>query len=209
MTEFWNSDITEASWYGLQKLSKEVDFILIGGWAVYLYSRLQKSKDIDIIIDYDALPALKKRYKVEKNERLTKYEIKLDKYDIDIYLPNYSRLVPPPRDILSDYRDSLEGFSVPTPEALMALKLGAASARLKSPKGMKDAIDALGLLFNSGLDLTQLKAILSRYGLNSYLGLLTTILSTFDKNDLPYLNLNESSFSKLKRKYLENLRKLL
>lgn len=55
MNEFWNSDITEASWRGLQELKREIDFVLIGGWAVYLYSRLQKSKDIDVIVDYPAL----------------------------------------------------------------------------------------------------------------------------------------------------------
>jgi hypothetical protein len=31
--EFWNEVLTKASWEKLIQLSKEIDFILIGGWA--------------------------------------------------------------------------------------------------------------------------------------------------------------------------------
>lgn len=55
MKEFWNSEMTAASWDALQELNKEYEFTLIGGWAVYLYMRLQKSKDIDIVVDYPVL----------------------------------------------------------------------------------------------------------------------------------------------------------
>jgi len=47
--EFWNSFLTEKSWEILQKLKKQHKFILIGGWAIYLLTNQQKSKDIDII----------------------------------------------------------------------------------------------------------------------------------------------------------------
>lgn len=208
MNEFWNSDITEESWRGLQELRKEIDFVLIGGWAIYLHSRLQKSKDIDIIIDYRTLRVLESKYAINKNERLRKYEIKRDKYDIDIYLPNYSLLTIPAKDIVSRYSTSIEGFSVPIPEALVVLKLGAASERLNSTKGEKDSIDVLGLLFNAKLELPVLKKILSDYGLIRHLDLLISILNGFDKRDLAYLNLNENSFSKLKRRYLEDIKRI-
>ncbi|MGI0141367.1 MAG: hypothetical protein ACREBF_01805 [Candidatus Micrarchaeales archaeon] len=209
MTEFWNSDITEASWQGLTGLKKEIDFVVIGGWATYLYSKLQKSQDIDIIIDYPTLRTLESRYLLSKNERLKKYEIKMDNYDIDIYLPNFSALPIPPKDIISDYATKVEGFTLPTPEALLVLKLGAAQDRRKSTKGEKDAIDVLGLLFYSKLKLSVLKAILARYKLAHYADLLVSILRNFDKGDFHYLNLNESGFSKLKRRYLEEIKKAL
>jgi hypothetical protein len=207
MTEFWNSDITEASWLGLQELRKETDFVLIGGWAIYLYSKLQKSKDIDIIVDYGTLRLLESKYSLKKNDRLKKYEIQKERYDIDIYLPSYSVLALPPRDIMSRFTDRLEGFSVPSPEALMALKLGAASERLRSSKGTKDAIDILGLLFYSRLDLALLGKILSEYRLTRFMDLLASILRGFDRRDLSYLNLNENSFSKLKRRYSDEIKK--
>ncbi len=209
MTEFWNSDITETSWRGLQKLSKEIDFVLIGGWAIYLYSRLQKSKDIDIIVNYDILRVLESKYRLNKNERLRKYEIKEEKYDIDIYLPNYSLLAIPPKEIASKYSTRMEGFRVPKLEALMVLKLGAASNRGESKKGEKDFIDILGLLFNSKLDLKLLKEILEEYKLTQYMRFLMSILNGFDKRNLDYLNLNENGFSKLKHRYVEEIRKLL
>lgn len=208
MTDFWNTSITEASWQGLLKLRMEIDFVLIGGWATYLYTNLQKSKDIDIIIDYLTLRLLESEYTLSKNDRLAKYEIKLELYDIDIYLPGYSKLTIPPKDIMSKYRSSLLGFSVPIPEVLMALKLGAADARLKSQKGEKDTIDIVGLLFNSGIDLKKLKGLLAEYNLQDYSEFLRSILADFDKGDIHYLNLNENSFAKLKRKYLGELREL-
>jgi hypothetical protein len=206
LTDFWNSETTEASWQGLQELSKEIDFVLIGGWATYMYAKLQKSKDIDIIIEYSTLRILESKYRLIKNERPRKYEIKRDKYDIDIYLPNYSPLALPPKDILSSYTTRIEGFTLPTPEALMVLKLGAAADRGQSAKGAKDSIDILGLLFNSGLDLRVLEEILSKYGLADYTGLLASILKRFDRRDLHYLNMNENSFAKLRRSYLDAIR---
>lgn len=46
--EFWDESVTEKSWIKLLELKKEVAFILIGGWAIYEYTNLQKSKDIDV-----------------------------------------------------------------------------------------------------------------------------------------------------------------
>jgi hypothetical protein len=85
--EFWNSDITEESWNKLQEMRKSFDFILIGGWAIYVYTKMHKSKDIDIIVDYDVLRSLGSLGKVQKNDRLHKYEIKSERFDIGVYLP--------------------------------------------------------------------------------------------------------------------------
>jgi len=70
--EFWNDEIIEKSWEKLIELKSEIEFVLIGGWAVYLYTKLHKSKDIDIIVDYDALRRLQADYVMGKNERLKK-----------------------------------------------------------------------------------------------------------------------------------------
>ena len=53
MTEFYHDLITEESFKILQEFGKKFKFILIGGWAVFLYAKSLKSKDIDIVIDYD------------------------------------------------------------------------------------------------------------------------------------------------------------
>jgi len=73
----------------MQDLKKEkFRFIVIGGWAIYLWTGQHKSKDVDIIIpDFKELESLNKRYILKKNDRLKKYEIKIEEIDIDIYLP--------------------------------------------------------------------------------------------------------------------------
>ncbi len=201
MTEFWNSEVTDTSWKKLQELRKEFEFTLIGGWAVYLYTKLQKSKDIDVVVDYPVLRQLEGEYRLDKNERLHKYEIKLDIFDIDVYVPGYSRLALPAKDLLGRHSTHVEGFRVPSAEALLLLKLGAAADRLQSQKGEKDAIDILGLLFYSGADLKKVRAIASESRLLGHIRLLGKILDGFKKENLGYLNLNEASFSKLRKKY--------
>lgn len=207
--EFWNSDLTERSWAKLNELKKEIDFVLIGGWSVYLYTKLYKSKDIDIIIDYGVLRALSKRYTVSKNERLKKYEIKLDEFDIDIYLPKYSELTLPAEDIATGLKTNVGGFNVPTPEALAVLKLGAIANRMESVKGQKDALDILGMLFYSGLSVDKLGKLLRAYKRGEYARLLLRILNGFDKSMLGYLNLNEKSFARLRHEYAGKIKRIL
>src|SRR3989304_5263640 len=43
---YYHELVTQKSWEELQKLKKLVDFVLIGGWATYLYTKGLKSKDI-------------------------------------------------------------------------------------------------------------------------------------------------------------------
>lgn len=68
--QFYHNIITQKSFEFLQKLNQQYDFILIGGWAVFLYSHSIKSKDIDIILEYHNLARLKEKYDVFKNDRL-------------------------------------------------------------------------------------------------------------------------------------------
>ena len=71
---YYLDSITEKSQKELYTLRKLMDFILIGGWSVYLYTKGLKSKDIDIIIDFEKLSLLENKYGLTKNVRLTKYE---------------------------------------------------------------------------------------------------------------------------------------
>ena len=47
--DFWNDTLTEKSWNIMVGL-KGFDFIVIGGWAAYLWTKMHKSKDVDIVI---------------------------------------------------------------------------------------------------------------------------------------------------------------
>ena len=111
MTQFYQNIITQKSWELLLSIKKQFKFILIGGWAVFLYTKNLKSKDIDVIIDFKSLQKLKNNYEIHKNERLKKYEIKQEGIDIDIYLPYYSWLGLPVEKI-TPYTEIIESFTV-------------------------------------------------------------------------------------------------
>lgn len=49
--EYYHDLITRQSFDFLKELNKKFDFVLIGGWAVFLFTRALKSKDVDIVID--------------------------------------------------------------------------------------------------------------------------------------------------------------
>lgn len=207
--EFWNDEIIGKSWLKLIEFRKEIDFVLIGGWAIYIYTKLQKSKDIDIIVNYSVLRQLKADYVFNKNERLKKYEIKLeDGLAICVYTPNYSKLTVPIKDIM-DNVVMHEGFRIPKQEILLLLKLGAFVDRKYSIKGIKDSIDILGLVFFSDIDFELLKNLINRYNLKNYPKVLMDILANFDLSSVKYLNLNIHSFSKLKRKYKKDISNIL
>ncbi len=102
MTNFYQNYLTDKSFQLLIELKKKIDFVLIGGWAVYFYTNALKSKDIDIIVDFSQLEKIKKDFSLEKNERLKKYQIKIEEIDIDIYLPFYSDLGVPVEKIINE-----------------------------------------------------------------------------------------------------------
>ena len=121
--EFWNSLLTEKSWNYLQQLAKKkFHFVLIGGWAAYLWTKLHKSKDIDIVLKNVAdLEAIKKEYVLNKNDNLKKYEIKFEEIDVGVYVPYFSKLAIPVEDIPT-YATKVENISVVMPEILLLLK---------------------------------------------------------------------------------------
>lgn len=202
--QFWNSLLTEKSWKILHELKKRYSFIVIGGWAVYLLTRQQKSKDIDILVNILELAKFKTE-ELRKNDRLKKYEIKLNEIDLDIYVEYFSKFVIPAEE-LNKYTLRIDGFTVLSPEVLLILKQSAFKEREISVKGEKDKIDILSLLFFSGIDLSKYRGIIKKYSLDYFSDELKKILTNF--KDYNYLNLHPKVFKIRKNKILAELRSL-
>jgi hypothetical protein len=203
--EFWPEAVTEKSWRQLIKLSKEYDFILIGGWAAYLWTGIHKSKDIDIVVDYDTLYALKADFPMEKNARLRKYEIKMGEFDVDVYLPGFSELSFPV-DELKHYVQNVKGLKVPSPESLLILKQGAEINRRGSIKGKKDLIDILTLLIHSNFSTKKYLDILKLHSLKGFEKELEKEVGFFNPKDSDYLGIDFNQFAKWKKAFLKELK---
>jgi hypothetical protein len=202
MAEFYHDLITEKSFKTLQNLRKKFKFILIGGWAVFLYSKSLKSKDVDIIVDYDELEKIRKEYNLFKNDRLKKYEIKMEEIDVDIYLPHFSNLGLKVEEI-QHYYQSLEGFLVPIPEILLILKIYTFQNRRGTNKGKKDLIDIFSLLKAEQIDWKKYKELIEKYNLKNLNEDLKDLISS--QKSLPELDLLDHRISKLKKEILGNL----
>ena len=198
---YYHDIITEKSWQKLQKLRRLYNFILIGGWAVYIYTKSLKSKDIDFICDYETLQKLKESYDLVKNDRLKKYEIHAGEFDIDIYTPFFSDLGIPVEDLIKLTRE-VQGFTVLAPEALLILKQIAYKNREGSEKGDKDKIDIIALL-NGVIDIARYRDLLKHYGLTEYRQQLKNIFK--ETRRVPELDLSEHAFANLKKTVLGQL----
>lgn len=197
---YYNDLITEKSWKKLQELQRKHKFVLIGGWAVYLYSKTLKSKDIDFICNYEELEKLRLEYDLIKNGRLKKYEIHAGEFDIDIYTPFFSDLGIPAEEI-TELCTSVEGFTVPNPEVLLILKQKAYRNRAGSAKGEKDRIDIMALL--KVVDFKKYRTLIGKYGERGYLDDLRQILTT--ARHVKELGMGEHAFSGFKKEILRKL----
>jgi len=194
--EYWHSAVTDRSYAFLQGLRTRYEFVLIGGWAVYLYTHALKSKDIDLVCDHETLSRLKDEFSVEKNDRLKKYEIKADGFDIDIYVPHWSDLGLAAEEVSRD-AVSIEGFMVPTRETLVALKLVAHRERKASLKGMKDRIDIISLL-SGHVDYAVLRALMDEHPtLHLNEELMAILKTTFEASEL---GMNKKKFADFKKR---------
>jgi len=203
--EFWNDIIIQRSWELLKDLNKKFDFIVIGGWGIYLWTHAMKSKDIDILLSsWDDLEIIKKQFEARKNDRLRKYEIVILDVDVDIYVPHYSRMVIPCNDLLN-MAVSREGFKVLEPEPLLILKQQAFIDRKDSIKGQKDRVDVLSLLVSNVVDFKKYKNLLRRYKIDYFKNELREIINNA-KEEFLYLNIkNPREVRNLKRKWLDSL----
>lgn len=197
---YYHDLITEKSWIKLQELRKQYSFVLIGGWAVYLYTKGLKSRDIDFICGYEELEKLKNDYDLIKNNRLRKYEIHIGEFDIDIYVPFFSNLGIPVED-LQNMVESHEGFRVLCPESLLILKQKAYEDRGHSAKGRKDFIDIVSLLKN-GVDFKKYINLLKQYSLAKYSQNLINMLKSC--REVPEIGLGAHTYSQLKNEVMNS-----
>lgn len=197
--DFYHNLITEKSWSVLLELRREYDFLLIGGWAVFLYTHSLKSKDIDLVIEYETLEKLRSKFVVYKNNRLKKYEAKVEEVDIDIYAPFYSNPGLPAEE-LANFKTSLEGFNSIEKEILAILKQKALMERKNSVKGRKDLIDLVSLFQLDGFDWRKYIDAIKRYGLREALeSVRKTVIET---TKIDELDLNVHKFARFKRRIL-------
>lgn len=209
--ELWNEIVTEKSQILLFELKKIVNFVLIGGWAVWLYSQSLKSKDIDIYIDFNDFFKLQnffvnKGIAVNLNSKLNKYEIKLEEIDIDVYTSDHCSLIIPCKDVFKKKLfKEVQGFEVITPEALLILKLNAEKQRHESIKGFKDRVDILCLLHVAEFNKMLLKQLSAEYKFD--LNALRNIVVESGKEYSYFFNKAEN-LRELKKLKLELLKKV-
>lgn len=200
---FYHDLITQKSWEELKVLNKKVSFVLIGGWATYLYTRQLKSKDIDIIIGYSELGKLKEAYEVVKNDRLKKYEARKGEIQIDTYLPHYSELGVPV-DVLIDNSISFEGFKVLRKELLICLKIYVFNIRARTPKGEKDFLDILSLFKTQEVNAKEILTIKKDYDLEKQF---VNFLNFLDERvEAKEVGLNKHQYKRLKTEIRKTLR---
>ncbi len=169
MVEIWHPELVEKSWRVLNRLRSFADFVLIGGWGVFLWARRAKSRDIDMCIDRDNFYALQRRCAevgvvVKRNPRLRKFEAVPDGVEVGIYTPFMCNLVIPCQDIMAGGMTSkVEGFRVAVPEVLLLLKAQAARERWGSEKGLKDRVDIISLLAFVDVKFDLLEGLVRKY----------------------------------------------
>jgi hypothetical protein len=202
--QFYNEIITQKSFAYLQRMKKKYEFILIGGWAVYLYSKSLKSKDIDIVIDYKALAKIKETDEVFKNERLRKYEINEGNFDVDIYVPHYSELG---IDVLEIQKNTTnkEGFVVPALEILLLMKLFAWHNRRGSSKGQKDELDIFSLALLAEFDWKKYLEFVKKFDFFEYSQEFLQLLKS--THSVKEMDINEQKMAKFRKKILGEITK--
>ena len=200
--KFYHDLIVQKSWRLLQSLRKKYDFILIGGWAVFLYARSLKSKDIDLVLEFNQLEKLKNDFPVTKNNRLKKYEAKSEGLEIDIYVPHYSSPGLPAEE-LAKFTTSLSGFKTIEPEVLVILKQKALLSRKDSLKGRKDLLDIFGLFSLVEFNWQRYQQIIKKYQLQLTTKEIEEIIKKTHR--LPEINLNPHQMARFKKKILPNL----
>lgn len=169
MVELWRDEAVERAWSVLQTLREITNFVLIGGWGVYFWTRKLRSRDIDMCLDQASFyslqaEAMKRGLLLKRNPRLRKFEALINGVEVDMYTPFMSRLVVPCEEILrEDMNSNIERFRVAIPEVLLLLKAQAVSERWSSEKGMKDRIDIISLLSFADMKPEILKKLLKKY----------------------------------------------
>lgn len=159
--QYYNDAETGKSYALLVKLAKDVDFVLVGGWAVNLYTGMQRSKDLDIAIEPDGLDYFR-RYGIRDYGIGVKYSV-IDDVHVDLFIngvPIRSASIPV-KEMLSSPR-RINGIRVVDKNILVLLKLSG-YFRFDEIKSAKDVIDVVSLLFYAGIDMKAVKMLVDKY----------------------------------------------
>lgn len=212
MVELWRDEAIERSWRVLRRLHGIADFVVIGGWGVYFWTRKLKSRDIDLYIDQDNFyglqaEALKAGLTIKRNPRLKKFEAVIEGVEVDIYTPFMCRLAVPCADVFKEgWISIIDGFRVATPEVLLLFKAQAARERWGAEKGVKDRCDLISLLAFADLKFDLLRGLCKRYDADG--SLVGAIKRTLRESRAEYRNLGlsyEKEGIKLRRNFEEKL----
>jgi len=196
---YYRDSVTEKSWQLLIKLNKKYQFVLIGGWAVWLYAKQLKSKDINVVINLENLIQLREKYELDKNDRLKKYQFRQREVEVDVYVPFYSRIGVPAEMIIKQSR-LVDGFKVPELELLFGLKLVAWLDRGGSSKGGKDYLDLVSLLMIDDFNQKSLLKWLKYSQINIAFGQFIVELRL--TIELEELGINKHQWPRVKKKLL-------
>ena len=168
MNDFYRDDQTRAAQTVLGRLQKIVpDAVILGGWAVFLYTHGQRSTDVDIAVDFPSFSQLQSEFGalITKNNNLRKYELVLDNVEIDILVIHFSNAGIAIEELLEPSR-RISGFRVMSPEGLLAMKLCAWIDRAGRVKGDKDEADVLSLLSVIQMDWERYRTSASKLALH-------------------------------------------
>jgi len=202
--EFWSDVMIDRSFKVLQELRKRLDFVLIGGWAVYFFTGATKSKDIDMIVDFENLSKVKSDLDIKKNVLLRKYESEMEGVSIDIYVPYYSDFAIPVEEIVKNIV-VVENFRIPKPEILLILKQQAEMQRKDSVKGQKDRVDIVSLAISAKVNWRRYVQLLRKFNLEDYAKTLKRIVRSA-RIEFEYLGItNPREIKKTREKTLREM----
>ncbi len=130
------------------------DVVLIGGWGTYIRTRVAKSHDIDIIVDYATLAKLGARFELSPSHHISgrKFEIKVEGVGVDVYPVYQSRLgqrLQIPVEVLINHTEKIDRTRILTAEAQFVAKMAALLDRQDTLPGEKDRREMWELM-NSG-----------------------------------------------------------
>ncbi len=206
--QFWSAERTNRSLEVLRALPEGLDFVLIGGWAVYLYVGNQKSEDVDIAINLDKLDFFRK-YGIEGYDGTTiKYSI-INGTRVDLFISGYTdRDLPLPiSKIMRDYV-VIEGMKVVDRELLLLLKLWGYFGH-DEVKIRKDIIDVVSLVFYGSIGFEKFASYIKEYKVSKRRSS-DALLEYLDRSEglWEYISPSKQEFDALKRRYKSRLRML-
>lgn len=164
MNDFYRDAQVRGAETVLARLQRSVpDAIILGGWAVYLYARGQRSTDVDIFVDFGGLGQLQREFgpALTRNNNLRKHELIIDRVEVDIFVEHVSNSGVAIEELVEPSR-TMMGFRVINPEGLLVLKLCAWIDRQGRTKGDKDESDVLSLLAATPIDWTRYREMIAK-----------------------------------------------